>query len=133
MTSLYDKYGKEGFTILAFPTSQFHQELDTNAEIKKFTEKFDAQYPIMAKIDVNGPKAHPVYQWLKEQAPGDISWNFSSRFLIGRDGKLVKRFNGKGVNEKELLPFLSEALKVSPAQRKRQKSNEGGEEDEGDC
>jgi len=97
MKTLYDELSDKGFEILAFPCNQFgSQEPGTNEEIHKFaTEKMGAKYPIFAKIDVNGSKAIPLYQWLKKRQGGtlgdNIKWNFS-KFLVDREGIPVNRY-----------------------------------------
>lgn len=84
--------------MLAFPCNQFGaQEPGTNAEILAFaTSKYDANFPMFAKIEVNGDGAAPLYQHLRAEQPGDgdssdIAWNFT-KFLVGRDGSVVKRY-----------------------------------------
>ncbi len=98
LEKLYGKYKDQGFVVLGFPCNQFgSQEPGTNAEIKQFcTSKFDVSFPMFSKIDVNGDKAAPIYQYLtskdtKPAGKGDISWNFE-KFLIDREGNLVNRF-----------------------------------------
>ena len=94
---LYEKYGAEGFEVLAFPCNQFgNQEPDTNAQIKKFAAGKGAQFPLFAKVDVNGKHAHPLFKYLKAAVdPGltgrAVPWNFA-KFLIDRRGLPVWRF-----------------------------------------
>ena len=91
---LYQKYHAQGFEILDFPCNQFGQQAPgTIQEIHSFcTANFDIHFPQFDKIDVNGENAHPLYTWLKAQAGGgDIKWNFT-KFLVGRDGKVIKRY-----------------------------------------
>lgn len=94
LQQLFDKYKAQGFEVLGFPCSQFaDQEFADDADISQFcTEKYGITFPMFSKIDVNGPQQHPVYTWLKSQpgGEGDIPWNFT-KFLLGRDGKLIKR------------------------------------------
>ncbi|EAN92575.1 putative glutathione peroxidase-like protein [Trypanosoma cruzi] len=114
-TTLYNKYKGQGFTVLAFPCNQFAgQEPGTALEVKEFAcTQFKADFPIMAKIDVNGDKAHPLYSYLKRCLTGSagvqaIKWNFTS-FLIDRHGVPVARFSpGASVEEIEmqLLPLF---------------------------
>ena len=97
MEPLYQKYHAQGFEILDFPCNQFGQQAPgTIQEIHQFcTANFDIHFPQFDKIDVNGENAHPLYTWLKEQAGGgDIKWNFT-KFLIGRDGKVIKRYESR--------------------------------------
>ena len=94
---LYQKYHAQGFEILDFPCNQFGQQAPgTIQEIHSFcTANFDIHFPQFNKIDVNGENAHPLYTWLKAQAGGgDIKWNFT-KFLIGRDGKVIKRYESR--------------------------------------
>ena len=94
---LYQKYKSQGFEILDFPCNQFGQQAPgTIEEIHQFcTTNFDIHFPQFDKIDVNGENAHPLYTWLKAQAGGgDIKWNFT-KFLIGRDGKVIKRYESR--------------------------------------
>ena len=94
---LYQKYHAQGFEILDFPCNQFGQQAPgTIQEIHSFcTVNFDIHFPQFDKIDVNGENAHPLYTWLKSQAGGgDIKWNFT-KFLVGRDGKVIKRYESR--------------------------------------
>jgi glutathione peroxidase len=105
LQALYDKYHDDGLEILGFPCNQFAgQEPGSNEEIREFCEtRYNVQFPMFAKIDVNGDKAHPLYQFLKQEAPGDgespdIEWNFA-KFLIDRQGRVVKRFRPQTLPE----------------------------------
>jgi glutathione peroxidase-family protein len=94
---LYLKYHNQGFEILDFPCNQFGQQAPgTIQEIHSFcTANFDIHFPQFDKIDVNGENAHPLYTWLKVQAGGgDIKWNFT-KFLVGCDGKVIKRYESR--------------------------------------
>jgi glutathione peroxidase len=98
LEALYRKYKDRGFTVLGFPCNQFGaQEPGTEAEIQSFcSTSYDVSFPLFAKIDVNGADAHPLYGWLKGEKPGllgteAIKWNFT-KFLVGRDGKVVRRY-----------------------------------------
>jgi glutathione peroxidase len=97
LQELYETYKDKGLEILAFPCNQFlGQEPGTNEEIKEFCERnYGVTFPLFAKIDVNGPNAHPLYQYLTKEAPGfltgAIKWNFT-KFLVDREGNVVKRF-----------------------------------------
>ena len=95
---LHKKYGEQGFEVLAFPCNQFGgQEPGSAEEIAEFCKvNFGLSFPLMAKVEVNGAGEAPLYGWLKSEAPGlmgtkGIKWNFT-KFLIGRDGKVVKRY-----------------------------------------
>jgi len=97
LEALYEQFGAQGFVVLAFPSNQFGaQEPGTAEQIQTFcSTNYHVTFPIFAKTDVNGPDAHPLYKWLKENTPGedaeDIGWNFA-KFLVGRDGKVIARY-----------------------------------------
>ncbi|GEN98269.1 glutathione peroxidase [Novosphingobium sediminis] len=98
LEALWRKYGDRGFEVLAFPCNQFGgQEPGGAEEIESFCKlNFGVSFPLMSKIEVNGDGADPLYNWLKAKAPGvlgtkGIKWNFT-KFLIGRDGKVVRRY-----------------------------------------
>ena len=98
LETLYRAYKDKGFTVLAFPCNQFGAQEPGNAEeIANFCSlTYDVTFPVLAKIDVNGPSAHPLYAYLKHEQKGllgteGIKWNFT-KFLIGRDGEVVERF-----------------------------------------
>jgi glutathione peroxidase len=99
LEEVYTKYKGKGFEVLGFPANEFGaQEPGTDAEIKQFcTGKYNVDFPMFSKIKVKGDGIHPLYQVLtatatEPEAAGDIKWNFE-KFLIGRDGKVVKRFS----------------------------------------
>ncbi len=98
LEALYRKFKDRGFVVLGFPCNQFGaQEPGDAAEIANFCSlTYDVSFPMMAKIDVNGPKAHPLYAWLKSEKKGvlgtqGIKWNFT-KFLIDREGRVAGRF-----------------------------------------
>ncbi len=97
LETLYQKYKDQGLVILGFPCNQFrHQEPGSAQEIAQTCQlNYGVSFPMFAKVNVNGPQAHPVFQWLTAKLPGwfgrRVKWNFT-KFLIGRDGKPVKRF-----------------------------------------
>ena len=98
LQALQQRYGPQGFTVIGFPCNQFgHQEPGSADEIGAFcTTRFSVDFPLMAKTDVNGAAAHPLYVWLKRAAPGvlgteAIKWNFT-KFLVDREGTVVDRF-----------------------------------------
>lgn len=98
LQQLYEQHQDQDFVVLGFPCNQFkNQEPGSNAEIKQFcSTNYNVSFPLFSKIDVNGDDAAPLYRYLTSQttepvAAGDISWNFE-KFLIGRDGKILKRF-----------------------------------------
>src|SRR3974377_1373758 len=101
LEAVYEKYKDKGFAILAFPCNQFNgQEPGTNEEIKQFcSSKYNVSFPLFDKIEVNGPNRHALYVALAgsdSPFPGDIKWNFG-KFLLSRDGKIVKRFGPRTV------------------------------------
>jgi glutathione peroxidase len=98
LQTLYDKFREKGFVVLGFPCNQFgQQEPGGEAAIEQFcTRNYGITFPMFAKIDVNGEKAHPLYKYLKSEKPGilgteAIKWNFT-KFLVGSDGTVLKRY-----------------------------------------
>ena len=115
LQALYQRFKDQGFAVLGFPCNQFGgQEPGTADEIQDFCEKkFSVTFPLFAKIDVNGPDTHPLYQQLKSAKPGllgsqDIKWNFT-KFLVSRDGQVQKRY-GSQKDPNDLEPAVLEAL-----------------------
>lgn len=99
LENIYRNYSDRGFVVLAFPCNQFAaQEPNNEAWIANFCRtNYDISFPIFSKTTVNGPQTHPLYQYLKHSAPGAfgstaIKWNFT-KFLIDREGRVVKRFS----------------------------------------
>jgi len=91
-------YKDRGLEVVGFPCNQFlSQDPGSNEEIESFCQlNYGVTFPMMAKVDVNGPKADPLWKWLKSEKPGmmgieAIKWNFT-KFLVGKDGKVIKRF-----------------------------------------
>jgi glutathione peroxidase len=98
LEALQRSYADKGFTVFGFPCNQFGaQEPGDAEEIANFCKlTYDVSFPVMGKIDVNGDEAAPIYQYLKDEAPGllgikAIKWNFT-KFLVDRSGKVVKRY-----------------------------------------
>jgi len=98
LEKLHQRFGDEGLSVLGFPCDQFgHQEPGDEDEIKSFcTTQFGVSFPMHAKVEVNGPAAHPLYRHLKKEKPGllgseRIKWNFT-KFLVDQEGRVVKRF-----------------------------------------
>ena len=115
LQALYQRFKDQGFSVLGFPCNQFGgQEPGTADEIPDFCEKkCSVTFPLFAKIDVNGPDTHPLYQQLKSAKPGllgsqDIKWNFT-KFLVSRDGQVQKRY-GSQKDPNDLEPAVLEAL-----------------------
>ena len=120
LESLYRKYKDRGLVILGFPCNQFGaQEPGTEAEIAQFCESnYGVSFPIFAKIDVNGPNAHPLYKYLKNEQSGvfgviglqAIKWNFT-KFLVDRSGKVVDRY-APATPPAELAPSIEKLLSL---------------------
>lgn len=98
LEELQEKYGEQGFEVIAFPCNQFGaQEPGDAEEIANFCKlNYDTSFPLMAKVDVNGPDASPLFDWMKSEAKGlmgstAVKWNFT-KFLIDREGNVVRRF-----------------------------------------
>ncbi|TLS52728.1 glutathione peroxidase [Paenibacillus antri] len=136
LQQLFQTYADEGFAVLGFPCNQFGgQEPGTDEEIKDFcTLNYRVTFPMFRKVEVNGPEAHPLFRYLREQAPEDadadpnsglyghlrakfpellegsnIRWNFT-KFLIDREGNVVKRYSpttGAGAIETDVRTLLS--------------------------
>ncbi len=116
LEAIQQKYQAKGFDVLGFPCNQFGgQEPGSNAEIKQFcSSKYNVTFPLFDKIEVNGPSRHPLYTTLAGKDspyPGDIKWNFN-KFLIGRDGKIIKRFDSKATPES---PEVTQAIEAALA------------------
>lgn len=114
LEELYEEYDGE-VQVLGFPCNQFgHQEPGDAEEIKNFCSlKYDVTFPMFQKVDVNGPKAHPLFSFLKDHRPGimgskAIKWNFT-KFLVNREGEVVKRYAPNDAPEKikrEIAQYL---------------------------
>jgi glutathione peroxidase len=98
LEAIYEKYKEEGLAVLGFPCNQFlNQDPGSEAEIESFCSlNYGVTFPMFAKIDVNGPDAHPLFQHLAEAAPGllgskKIKWNFT-KFLVSRNGDILDRY-----------------------------------------
>ena len=98
LEALHQQYAERGLVVLGFPSNQFgSQDPGSNEEIGAFcTKNYGVSFPMMAKIDVNGANAVPLYRWLTKEKPGllgstAIKWNFT-KFLVGRDGQVLKRY-----------------------------------------
>jgi glutathione peroxidase len=98
LEALHQGYANQGLVVLGFPCNQFGaQDKGSNEEIAEFCQRnYGVSFAMMAKIEVNGSGAHPLYRWLTAEAPGllgtqAIKWNFT-KFLVGRDGQVIKRY-----------------------------------------
>lgn len=98
LEALHKTYGPQGLAVIGFPCNQFGaQDAGTNAEIGAFCQKnYGVSFAMMEKVEVNGDNAHPLFKWLKSEAPGllgseAIKWNFT-KFLVGKNGHVLKRY-----------------------------------------
>ena len=98
LEELHKTYAGKGLAVLGFPCNQFgSQDPGADGEIAEFCQvNYGVSFPMMGKIDVNGPNAHSLYKWLSAEAPGllgskSIKWNFT-KFLVGKDGQVIKRY-----------------------------------------
>ena len=98
LEQLWEDYASQGLVAVGFPSNEFGgQDPGANEEIASFCEiNYGVSFPMMGKVQVNGAQAHPLWQWLKAQAPGllgteGVKWNFT-KFLVGRDGQVLKRY-----------------------------------------
>ncbi|HKQ40343.1 MAG TPA: glutathione peroxidase [Verrucomicrobiae bacterium] len=116
LEGVHRKYKDKGFSVLGFPCNDFgSQEPGSNEEIKEFcSSKYDVSFPMFDKLHVKGPERHPLYAALSGEGspfPGDVKWNFG-KFLIGRDGKILKRFEPKVTPDS---PEVTEAIEAALA------------------
>lgn len=119
LQALQQEFGAYGFSVLAFPCNQFgHQEPGSDAEIAEFCAmNYQVSFPVMRKIEVNGARADPLFRWLRQQKGGlltdAIKWNFT-KFLIGRDGLVLRRFPPTTAPEALRCP-IAQALRAGLA------------------
>ena len=106
LEALHQQYGGQGLVVLGFPCNQFAgQDPGSNEDIASFCQlNYGVSFPMMAKIDVNGAGASPLYRWLAAEAPGllglkAIKWNFT-KFLVGKDGQVLRRYAPQDAPEK---------------------------------
>jgi glutathione peroxidase len=116
LEALHERYSPRGFTILGFPSNQFFgQEPGSADEIQEFCSvNYGVTFPLFAKLDVKGANQHPLYSILTESPDdsgkaGNVSWNFE-KFLVGRDGRVVRRFRSKVTPEDPRLVEAIESL-----------------------
>ena len=116
LQTLYDRYSDRGFTVLGFPCNQFfHQEPGSAEQIQEFCRlNYGVTFPLFTKLDVKGANQHPLYAILSEfpddsGKAGNVAWNFE-KFLVGRDGLVVRRFRSKTVPEDPTLVKAIESL-----------------------
>jgi glutathione peroxidase len=115
LEDLYRKYKDIDFVVLGFPSNQFgHQEPGSEKDIRAFCDQhYGVTFPLFAKIDVNGPNAHPLYRHLKSAKKGflgreAIAWNFT-KFLVGKDGTILRRYGSRRTPEEieqDLAPLV---------------------------
>jgi glutathione peroxidase len=114
LEKLYGEYADQGLVVLGFPCNQFGgQEPGDEAQIGEFCQRnYGVSFPMFAKVDVNGDEAHPVFDWLKSEKGGllgsKIKWNFT-KFLVGRDGQVIKRY-GSTTKPEDITKDLEQAL-----------------------
>ncbi len=114
LEQLHRRYADQGLVVLGFPCNQFaSQDPGSNEEIGAFCEKnYGVSFPMFAKVDVNGEHAHPVFAWLREEQGGvlgdAIKWNFT-KFLVGRDGTVLKRY-GSTIKPEKIAGDIEAAL-----------------------
>ena len=114
LEKIYKKYKERDFVVLAFPSNDFRQELSTNEEIKDFCEVYELSFPIFAKGKVKGFEKQQVFKYLTEdsngRSMGEIRWNFE-KFLVSREGKLVRRFRSSvDPNQDEITSAIESLL-----------------------
>jgi len=116
LEKLYETYRDQGFTVLGFPCNQFGgQEPREGDDIGEFCQKnYGVAFPMFDKVEVNGEGTHPLFAWLKDETGGllgkGIKWNFT-KFLVGRDGHVVKRF-GTPKSPESMASDIERALAV---------------------
>src|SRR5688572_22682515 len=121
LQKLYDTYKDRGLVVIGFPANNFKgQEPGTDEEIKSFcTSKYGVTFPMMSKISVKGDDQHPLYKQLTDPVTngpmaGDIGWNFT-KFLVGRDGKVLARFDSKvKPDDAKVIETVETALSAAP-------------------
>ena len=117
LETLWQTYRDRGLVIMGFPSNEFgHQDPGSNEDINSFCQlNYGVSFPMMAKIEVNGSGTHPLYGWLKTEAPGllgskAVKWNFT-KFLVGRDGQVIRRYAPQDAPEK-LAADIEAALRA---------------------
>jgi glutathione peroxidase len=119
LEALWRDYRERGLVVVGYPCNQFGaQDSGSNGEIASFCEvNYGVSFPMMAKVEVNGERADPLWAWLKSSAPGllgteAVKWNFT-KFLVGRDGRVMKRY-GPDVAPERLRADIEQALAAKP-------------------
>lgn len=117
LEELHEKYGPQGFTVLAFPSNDFKQDRGSNEEISSFAKtEYKVTFPIMDKNPVSGDLKQPVYKFLTDSKSGilfrEVQWNFE-KFLVGKDGKVIDRWNSMTKpDSKDIVEKIETALKA---------------------
>ena len=113
LEKIYKKYKERDFVVLAFPSNDFRQELPTDEEIKEFCEAYELSFPIFAKGKVKGFEKQEVFKYLTQdsngRSMGEIRWNFE-KFLVSREGKLIKRFRASVDPSQDEISIAIESL-----------------------
>ena len=119
LEKLWADYRDQGLVVVGFPSNEFgSQDPGSNDEIASFCQlNFGVSFPMMGKVQVNGAQAHPLWQWLKAQAPGllgseGVKWNFT-KFLVSRRGQVIKRYAPNDAPE-SLRKDIETALAAKP-------------------
>ena len=114
LEQLHREYGDRGLAVLGFPCNQFgNQDPGSDEEIGAFCQKnYGVSFPMFSKVDVNGEDAHPLFQWLRTEQGGllgdAIKWNFT-KFLVGKDGQVIKRY-GSTTKPEKIAADIEKAL-----------------------
>ncbi len=119
LEKVFEQYKAQGLVVIGFPCNQFaSQDPGSNSEIGEFCQRnYGVSFPMMAKIDVNGAEAHPLYKYLSKEAKGllgteAIKWNFT-KFLIGRDGRVLDRY-APTTKPEDMRADIEKALAAQP-------------------
>ncbi len=115
LEAVFQRFNDQGFVVLGFPCNQFlNQDPGSDSDIAQFCSlDYGVTFPMFAKIDVNGPDAHPLFQHLTQAAPGllgskKVKWNFT-KFLVGKDGKVIDRY-APTTKPEDLVADIEKAL-----------------------
>ncbi len=110
LQALYESYGDKGLVVLGFPCNQFGgQEPGTSTEVEAFCSlNFGVTFPLFEKVEVKGPNADALFQYLTERTGGEIKWNFT-KFLVDREGKVIQQYDSS-VNPADIGPEIERLL-----------------------
>ncbi|RPF79018.1 MAG: glutathione peroxidase [Rhodothermaceae bacterium TMED105] len=115
LQELYDTYQEQGFEVLGFPSGSFKQELSSDEDIAEFCDtQYSVTFPMFSKVDVRGNEQHPLFGFLTgehdKQSMGKVKWNFE-KFLVSKDGELIKRYRSRTKPmDKDLIALLEAEL-----------------------